>query len=209
MKRPDWQSQELSELASRARGQVRARMQATRRALSASAAAERSLRIVAALSQLPLLQSARAVGLFWPRESHREVDLRALDALLRARGVSIYYPFMDPTEHGFSTGFRRVASVLELQTRGQAFLEPPPAAPVAARGDLDVLIVPALAVTPEAHRLGYGSGFYDVTLPDLRPPAQAIVVAYSFQLIAELPTLAHDVACDLVVTDRELLHPGA
>lgn len=184
-------------------------MQATRRALSASAAAERSLRIVAALSELSVLESARAVGLFWPRESQREVDLRPLDAHLRARGVSIYYPFMDPTQHGFSTGFRRVEDVLELQTRGQAFLEPPPDAPTAARGDIDVLIVPALAVTPEAHRLGYGSGFYDVTLPDLRPPAQAIIVAYSFQLLAELPTLAHDVACDLVLTDRELLVPGA
>jgi 5-formyltetrahydrofolate cyclo-ligase len=169
---------------------------------------ERSLRIVAALSQLSLLQRARTVGLFWPRESHREVDLRSLDARLRAHGVGIYYPFMDPTEYGFSTGFRRVDSVLELQPRGQAFVEPPPAAPTAARGDIDVLIVPALAVTPEAHRLGYGSGFYDATLPDLRPPAQAIIVAYSFQLLAELPTLAHDVACDLVVTDRELLDPS-
>jgi 5-formyltetrahydrofolate cyclo-ligase len=71
------------------------------------------------------------------------------------------------------------------------------------------VIVPALAATPDGHRLGYGSGFYDVTLPELRPPALAVTVLYSFQLLAELPTLEHDVACDVVVTDREIYDPRA
>jgi 5-formyltetrahydrofolate cyclo-ligase len=48
-----------------------------------------------------------------------------------------------------------------------------------------------------------------VTLPDVSPPALSIVVAYSFQLLAELPLEAHDVACDAVVTDRELFDPRA
>ena len=46
------------------------------------------------------------------------------------------------------------------------------------------------------------AGFYDATLPDYRPPARALVVAFAFQLVGELPLLEHDVACDGVVTDE-------
>jgi 5-formyltetrahydrofolate cyclo-ligase len=200
---------DLSVIGLRVRDQMRVRMRATRRALGPAAVAARSERIVSSLLALPVVEHARAVGLFWPRTSHAEVDLRPLDQELRERGVSTYYPFMDPKEQGFVTGFRRVFGVEQLSERGRGFAEPPPGASVAARGDLDLVIVPALAATPDGHRLGYGSGFYDVTLPELRPPALAVTVLYSFQLLAELPTLEHDVACDLVVTDREIYDPRA
>jgi 5-formyltetrahydrofolate cyclo-ligase len=65
--------------------------------------------------------------------------------------------------------------------------------------------VPALAVSPDGHRLGYGAGFYDATLPDFRPPGTAIAVVFDFQVLVELPVLSHDVACDVIVTDRRSL----
>ena len=70
---------------------------------------------------------------------------------------------------------------------------------------VDLIVVPALAVAPTGHRLGYGGGFYDVMLPDFCPPATAVVVAFDFQLVAELPAEPHDVACALVVTDARTL----
>lgn len=194
-------------LVDRARDRLRAGMRATRKAIGSSAAAARSERIVAALLSLSAVQRARAAGLFWPRLAHGEVDLRPLDRALRERGVAVYYPFMDPKGQGYTTGFRRVVEIDELKSRGRGFAEPSPTASVAARGDLDLLIVPALAATPEGHRLGYGSGFYDVTLPELRPPALALIVVFSFQLIGEMPILPHDVACDGVVSDREIYDP--
>lgn len=182
-------------------------MRATRKAIGSAAVAARSERIVTTLLSLGPVQRARAVGLFWPRSAHGEVDLRPLDRVLRERGVAVYYPFMDAKGQGYTTGFRRVVGIEELQPRGRGFAEPSPTASVAARGDLDLLIVPALAATPEGHRLGYGSGFYDVTLPELRPPALALVVVFSFQLIGEMPVLPHDVACDGVVSDRQIYDP--
>lgn len=180
-------------------------MRATRRALPPASVAARSARIVEILAQLPPLQQARSVGLFWPRAAHGEVDLRPLDTALRERGVAVYYPFMDAKGQGaFSTGFRLVQHVEQLQPRGRGFAEPAPDARTAAAGELDVVIVPALAASPDGHRLGFGSGFYDVTLPDFRPPALAVIVIFSFQLLGEIPALAHDVACDLIVTDQEL-----
>jgi len=198
----------LAALGQRAKKQLRARLSATRRALPPSAVQARSARIVEVLASLPPLASARSVASFWPMEGRAEVDLRPLDRMLGERGVVRYYPFMDPNgTGGFRTGFRRVASASDLELRGRRFVEPPRDAPTAASGDIDVVLVPALAVTPDGQRLGFGSGFYDATLPDVAPPAVTIAVAFSFQLLGELFVEPHDVACDLVVTDATVLDP--
>lgn len=178
-------------------------MRALRKAHPAAALAERSERIVERIQSCEAYQRARALALFWPLAS--EVDLRSLDAAARAEGKLVYYPVMDPIEGGFSTGFARSEHASELVQRASRFVEPPPEAPRAARSEIDLVVVPALAVGADGNRLGYGGGFYDVTLPDFVPPAVSMIVAYDFQLLAEIPTLPHDVACQLVVTDARTL----
>jgi 5-formyltetrahydrofolate cyclo-ligase len=199
----------LAALGQRAKKHLRARLSATRQALPAAAVQARSAIIAEALLSIIEARGARAVASFWPMAGRAEVDLTGLDRALSERGVARYFPFMDPRGAGFTTGFRRVTSSAELISRGRKFVEPPPDAPVAARGDVDVVVVPALAVTPEGHRLGSGSGFYDATLPDLAPPALTIVVAFSFQLLGELFVESHDIACDLVLTDQGVIDPKA
>lgn len=203
----DLSPDELNDLTRRVKKQLRSRMRGTRRALPPGAVSARSARIIEALKGIEAFRRADAVGLFWPIEGHGEVDLRALDRELDERGVARYYPFMDPKGEGYRTGFRRIEEPRDLMLRGQKFAEPPPDAKVAARGDVDVVLVPALAATPDGHRLGHGVGFYDATLPDLAPPALTIIVGFSFQLLAELPLEPHDFACDAVVTDREIIDP--
>lgn len=199
----------IRDFAPRVKKQLRSRMRALLRALPASAVAARSGRIIERLQALEVFQSARGVALFWPMDQSGEVDLRALDGLLEQRGVARYYPFMDATETGFTTGFRRIGLSSELARGERRFYEPPRAAPVARAGDIDLVIVPALAVTPDGHRLGQGKGFYDVTLPDVAPPACAVVVAYAFQLLGELPVEEHDRQCDWVVTDDQVFAAAA
>jgi 5-formyltetrahydrofolate cyclo-ligase len=185
---------------------LRTKLRALRQALPEQAAAVRSARIVERLVQHPQLQLARGVALFWPMLERREVDLRRLDEHLRRSGKRLYYPFMERSETGdITTGFRLVLDRNELRERGQRFAEPAPTVPTATRGEIDAVIVPALAATPNGYRLGYGSGFYDATLPDIVPPARSIVVIFDFQLMQELPIMPHDLACDEVVTD----HPNA
>lgn len=193
----------VSELVERAKKQLRARMRSLRSALPASALAERSARIVSAVAELPAFREARSVGLFWPLLERHEVDVRGLDAIARSLSKRVYYPALAPGQNGsLRTEFRLTQSSDELAVRDHRFAEPPPEAAVAAREDIDLLLVPALAVALSGHRLGWGGGFYDATLPDFCPPARAVVVAFEFQLLAELPHLPHDVPCDFVVTDK-------
>jgi 5-formyltetrahydrofolate cyclo-ligase len=178
-------------------------MRALRQAMPAAARGARSERICERVLASPEYMSARSIALFAPQAL--EVDVSPLDAHARAAQKLVYYPFMDPTEHGFTTGFRRVDTPAELTDRGRKFLEPPPGRYQAERGDIDLVIVPALAVAPTGYRLGYGSGYYDATLPDVCPPGVALAVAFEFQLLAELPVTDNDVPVQTVVTDQRVL----
>ena len=174
-------------------------MRSLRKALPASACAGRSARIADRLAALEAVDRARAVCLFWPIEDRHEVDLRPLDARLRARGARVAYPGIDP-ETGAMT-FRFVADLEAMVEHGFGFREPPPDAPQASASELDVIVVPALAIDPRGHRIGYGAGYYDRALPGFSPPAITVAVAFDFQLVAETPNSPLDVPVAWVVTD--------
>ena len=71
----------------------------------------------------------------------------------------------------------------------------------------DVIIVPGTAFTRRGERLGQGGGWYDRFLADRRPDAVTIGVGFAPQIVDHLPTEAHDVALDCVVTDDGPLWP--
>ena len=187
------------------KAELRKRMRGLRKTTPADACNARSARIVSTLEAHPAIVAARTVALFWPIEERHEVDLRPLDASLRARGVKVAYPAIDG-ETGAMT-FRVVDAVASLEEAGFGFREPPKDAPEPAA--IDVIVVPALAVDPTGHRIGYGAAYYDRTLPRFAPPAITIVVAYDFQLLVEVPFGAHDVRCNWIVTDTRTLEATA
>lgn len=69
--------------------------------------------------------------------------------------------------------------------------------------DPEVLIVPLLAFDARSYRLGYGGGFYDRTLQELRRKAPRIAIGFAFsaQEVAEVPTEPTDQRLDMVVTE--------
>jgi 5-formyltetrahydrofolate cyclo-ligase len=71
----------------------------------------------------------------------------------------------------------------------------------------DILIVPLLAFDRRGHRIGYGAGYYDMTIARLRAmkPVTAIGVAFGSQEIAAVPATPRDARLDLVLTERETI----
>lgn len=83
-------------------------------------------------------------------------------------------------------------------------LEPSPDAPPV---DPRILLVPLLAFDRAGNRLGYGAGYYDMVLRDLRarhPAPLAIGVAFAAQEVDEVPIGARDQMRDAVVTERQV-----
>jgi 5-formyltetrahydrofolate cyclo-ligase len=195
----------VAELAVRAKIQLRSRMRTLRSAHPEKARAERSARLALRVLALPEFQAARSVALFASLLDGGEVDLGPLDQAARAAKKRVYYPAIDRKDDRDHTALAEVPDPAELRVRGRRFAEPREDAPRAERGDVDLVVVPALAVAATGHRLGYGGGFYDAMLPDFCPPATSVVVAFDFQLVAELPAEPHDVRCGVIVTDARTL----
>jgi len=82
--------------------------------------------------------------------------------------------------------------------------EPMPDAPEVAP---DILIVPLAAFDRQGHRIGYGAGYYDMTINALRAKKTIIAVgiAYAAQEIPKVPATERDARLDLVLTEREVI----
>ncbi len=92
----------------------------------------------------------------------------------------------------------------ELDAGVWGIREPKPEAPEVAP---DILIVPLAAFDRRGHRIGYGAGYYDMTINRLRgmKPVTAVGIAYAAQEVPDVPVDAHDATLDLVLTEREVI----
>lgn len=146
--------------------------------------------------ELPFVMPAVVSG-FWPIRD--EIDIRPLMIELHNGGCQLALPVVqgrgkpllfrawrpgDPLEQG-------VFGTLQPSARREA-LEP------------DALIVPMLACDKEGWRLGYGGGYYDRTLGDLRTrrPVTAVGVGFDAQLVDHVPRGPDDQRIDWLLTDK-------
>ena len=76
--------------------------------------------------------------------------------------------------------------------------------PAEAVGQVDALIIPALAVDSAGRRLGQGGGWYDRMLPLRSPEAHTFAILHPEELVpGPLPMEEHDEPVDAVITAQE------
>jgi 5-formyltetrahydrofolate cyclo-ligase len=92
----------------------------------------------------------------------------------------------------------------ELASGVWGIREPKPEAPEVFP---DILLVPLLAFDRSGQRIGYGAGYYDMTITALRArkPVAAVGIAYAEQEVAEVPSTPRDARLDLVLTEKEVI----
>jgi len=71
----------------------------------------------------------------------------------------------------------------------------------------DILLVPLLAFDRAGHRIGYGAGYYDMTIARLRSRKSitAVGVAFAAQEVPMVPATERDARLDLVLTESEAI----
>ena len=103
-----------------------------------------------------------------------------------------------------------VPSMEALKPGAMGIMEPDPlqCTPVDP-SDIDLIIVPGVAFDAVGGRIGYGKGYYDRFLPQLRDDVPVIGLAYDFQVLPRVPQEATDIRMDLIVTEKGILKmPG-
>jgi 5-formyltetrahydrofolate cyclo-ligase len=89
--------------------------------------------------------------------------------------------------------------------RGQWNIREPK--PEAAEVEPDILLVPLLAFDRSGHRIGYGAGYYDMTITGLRARKPIVTVGLGFaaQEVPAVPATPRDARLDFVLTEREVI----
>jgi 5-formyltetrahydrofolate cyclo-ligase len=161
---------------------------------------QQAAKIIAA-REFPLAVSpGTIVSCFMPLKS--EINPLLLMRKLAAAGAQLALPVV--AGRGKPLIMRAYAFGDELAAGQWGIRQPKPEAPEVAP---DVLIVPLLAFDRAGYRLGYGAGYYDMTINSLRArkPLTAVGIAFAAQEIDAVPITARDARLDLVLTEREVI----
>lgn len=126
-----------------------------------------------------------------------EADIHPLLAELARAGRSVCLPRVMPDD---SLAFLAWRPGMHLTQAGFGTLAPAEGAPVLSPR---IVIVPLAAFDRRGHRIGYGRGYYDRALSELRQigAVKAIGIAFSVQECNDIPADAHDQPLNAVVTE--------
>lgn len=70
--------------------------------------------------------------------------------------------------------------------------------------ELDLVLVPGVAFSPQGDRLGNGAGYYDRLLPRTRADCCHVGIAFECQVFQKVPTDPHDRPMHYVVTEHKV-----
>ena len=167
---------------------------AAERAAAAAAIAERAF-------PLPIAAGTIVSG-FMPMKAKSEINPIPLLRKLADAGASLALPVIAGRGHPLIMRTWRFGAPLKAGQWG--IFEPTPEAPEVAP---DIVIVPLSAFDRAGHRIGYGAGYYDMTINALRAKKKivAVGIALAVQEIPKVPATERDARLDLVLTEREII----
>ncbi|MEJ2376232.1 MAG: 5-formyltetrahydrofolate cyclo-ligase [Pseudolabrys sp.] len=131
-----------------------------------------------------------------------EINPLPLMRRLAAEGAKLALPVIKGRGHPL---IMRAYKFGDGLVRGQwGIREPTPQAPEVAP---DIVLVPLAAFDRAGQRIGYGAGYYDMTIHSLRARKEvtAIGLAFAAQEIDAVPATPRDERLDFVLTERETI----
>lgn len=188
-----------------AKRRLRRDLRAARRALGTEAQAQAAEAVATHAMANPPLADARAIVAYIASDG--EIDIAPLMHQLQRSGRRILLPrcledgslelvVVQPGSRLLATG---PGGVLEPDGPAVSLdTVPLPAA----------LLAPAVALDRRGNRLGRGGGAYDRLIPKIhRRNWEVVGLCHGEHVVDRLPTEAHDVAVDAILTERGLVRP--
>ena len=125
-----------------------------------------------------------------------EINIDPFIGYMLLAGVEV----VAPRWNGATYELARIKGLDEKNLRrGPMGIREPADADIVEPKKVAAWIVPGLAFTRDGKRLGYGGGWYDRFLASAPNSDAKIGVAYSFQIVDDLPAEPHDIPLDDIV----------
>ena len=161
---------------------------------------KKSGRIQDKLFQSPLFESAGTVCFYVSLPM--EVNTHPMIEASLSMGKRVLVPLVDLENKELK--LKEIRNMrLDLRPGTLGILEPvPDRTRDAQMGQVQCWMVPGLAFDPEGRRLGRGGGFYDRLMSRLAPHVPTIGLAFSFQVLPQIPHEDHDRPVDMVLTEK-------
>lgn len=163
---------------------------------------DRSDQISQMLYNDPFWKEASTIGI--TVSNHPEVNTWPIIRKGWETGKRIVIPKCLPKTR--SMVFRELTRFSQLETVYSGLFEPMESeTKEVLPKDIDLLIVPGIAFTRKGYRLGVGGGYYDRFLQNYHQ--RTLSLAFSVQLVNELPIENHDLPVKKIITEEEVI-PG-
>ena len=98
-----------------------------------------------------------------------------------------------------------VDSLDKLEKNKMGILEPKDDTLVIDKNDIDLIIVPGAVFDKSLNRIGYGGGYYDRYLEEIKYKNNKIALAYDFQIIDNIEAESHAIKMDYIITEERIL----
>jgi 5-formyltetrahydrofolate cyclo-ligase len=163
----------------------------TRNKLNSQEIAKRSKTIQEFVINTKEFQQAKVVGAYFAIGSEVMTELIIGHAKMLGKKIAL------PRVEKDKIRFYELPLANTLVKGKFGVMEPPPYEPI---DKIDILAVPGVAFDKKGNRLGYGKGFYDRLLAGKRTEF-SIGLAYSFQLVENLPYDRYDERLDAIASE--------
>lgn len=150
------------------------------------------------IPQQPWFQKAKTVAIYISQAF--EFSTRPLFDLCIAQNKEVYVPVM----HGRDLVFQRIINWKNVVPNEKNISQPMFGHEISP-DKIDVFFVPLVAFDRSGNRLGRGVGYYDRLFSNLNIRGVKVGVGYEFQEFFSVPTEAHDVPMEYILTEKQII----
>ena len=154
-----------------------------------------SEKIFSRLKKIKQFSDAKSVGCYYSIGS--EVQTLSIIHDLINSGINISLPKVNDD----TMKFRIIKDFEKLEKGSFGTMEPKD--DWVEEKSFDIILIPAIALTKEGVRLGYGHGYYDRFLSD--KSITKIALTYDKQIVKSIPYQEYDVKMDCIVSEKETI----
>jgi len=171
---------------------------------SKSEITEKSKKILDNLKSLETWNNTNTLFAFLPLSDEVDTSCIIKEALTQGKKVAV------PRINNNDIIFHYITSISkeEFIKHDYGMYEPLHKSESVNISDLDsskiLILTPGMAFDKQCNRLGRGKSFYDRYLSEYGKNCIKAGIAFSFQIIENLPIEKHDVQLDFVITDKEI-----